>query len=170
MRTAERIAMRVADVTASGKGERTRGWTSSEARVVHSADVRWRKGNFRQLLIQGTHWSKPKDIAVSIGCFSDAERLTRNDVRTAVTHVVAQIGDLTAVAECGSKGQAAAPVGGVGNLPATNHEVGEAVDVAHIFLAAPDRKFVYRADDENMVAAEIIGTVGETRIHRVVII
>ena len=70
--------------------------------------------------------------------------------------------------ECGGKGQAAAPIGGVGNLPTADQEIGSAADVAHVFLSPSHWQLVNGADHEYVVAAEVIRTVGEAGIKRIV--
>ena len=153
--------MRVADETTSRKRPRARGRTRCEARIC-AGDVSRRNDLWR--LIQGSHRRKPGDIAVSICGFPNVERLSRKEIGTARTGVR----NLAAMAECRSKGQATAPIGSIGNLPTTNHEVGDPADVTHIFLASTHRQLVNGAEHEYVVAAEIIRTVGEARIDRIV--
>src|SRR5205814_133728 len=137
MRAAERIALRVSDVTASRKSKWARGRTRCKATVVQAGEVDWRSSNLGQLLVQGADWSKPEKLSVHVRQ-TGMERVSGKDIRTAVTHIIAQIGNLAAMTESWSKGQTAAPVGRVGNLPATNQEIGGSADVAHILLSAPN--------------------------------
>src|SRR4029434_4382558 len=97
---------------------------------------------------------------------ADIERFAGKEVGTARTG----IRDLAALADGRSEGKTAAPIRSVGNLPATDQKIGGATDIGHVLLAPTDRQFVDRADDENMVAVEIVRTVSDLRIYRKVIV
>src|SRR5207302_10887395 len=127
---------------------------------ILSRDIRWRSRNFRQLLVQGANGSKPEKVSASIVGQASMERLSRKDIRAAGTCV----GDLVAVAKIWRKWQAAAPIGGIGNLPTADQEVGGAADVSHVFLTAPNWQFVHGAKDEYVVPAKIIGTVCDSMV------
>src|SRR6266700_511371 len=92
------------------------------------------------------------------------ERLSRKDIRAAWPCV----GDLIAVAKIWRKWQTAAPIGGIGNLPTADQEVGGAADVGHVFFAASNWQFVHGAKDEYVVLAKIIGTVCDSMINGIV--
>ncbi len=155
-RSAERIEASIADMTASGKRERSGSRTSQRAGI--ESKVGW-----PDCISQWSDRSELIPLSIHFPR-SDMERLPIDHVRTARSGV----GDLAAFADTRRPWKAAAVVQRIGDLPTAYQQIHRPTASAHELLAPAKRQLVDRAKHEDMVAVERIRSIGDARIDCVV--
>src|SRR5262249_36336743 len=118
------------------------------------------------------HRCEPTELTGSVAMQAGVERLPWQQIRPTgiVSAARVYIRDQAALADRRCKRQASAPVCSVRDLPAANEQIGQSAGVAQKHFSSANRQFVYGAENEYVIAVEVVRSVSDALINRVEVI
>src|ERR1700741_3445672 len=160
-RTVVSVAPNVADEAAVGKCK----GPCSRTRQGASVSTHRQGGGIR--IRQCGHWREE--------CASVIDRVQRSDtcvkLRTCgVWPTWTCVGHIAALTNARRPGQAAAPIGGVADLPSTDDVILRLAGISHVLLAPAEWQFIDGIEDPDVVAVEIDSSPGIDVADRVVVV